>query len=273
MLTPAGGAGEPGPADGSGAHVPSESHGSASRAGAARDEFRWQRRLSPGSTLEIKGVYGDVHAEVAASDEAEVIGVKSAKHSDPGAVELKVLEHADGVTICALYPGGDGAGPNECRPGEEGRMHVHDNDVRINFTVRVPRGVRFVGRTVNGDVEARSLRSNVEAYAVIGNVRISTSGYAQAKTINGSIDASLGTADWLGRLTFQTVNGALTITLPAGVGTEIQASTVNGDIASEFELRRASASGNKNLSGVIGEGGRQLFLKTTNGAIKLRRMT
>jgi hypothetical protein len=36
-------------------------------------------------------------------------------------------------------------------------MNTHNNDVKVEFTVLVPQGVRFVGRSVNGDVEANSL--------------------------------------------------------------------------------------------------------------------
>ena len=54
-------------------------------------------------------------------------------------------------------------GPNVCRPGEEGRMNTRGNDVKVDFTVRVPRRVLFVGRTVNGHIDARSLDERAEA--------------------------------------------------------------------------------------------------------------
>ena len=66
------------------------------------------------------------------------------------------MRHADGVTICAVYPNVDGRAPNTCEPGG-GQMNVRDNDVSVNFTVRVPAGVRFSGNTVNGKVEAHNL--------------------------------------------------------------------------------------------------------------------
>src|SRR5213595_1573860 len=49
------------------------------------------------------------------------------------------------------------------------------DDVRVNFTVRVPAGVRFAGHTVNGEVDAANLSGDVEAHTVNGSIRVSTS--------------------------------------------------------------------------------------------------
>src|SRR2546422_4855498 len=62
-------------------------------------------------------------------------------------------------------------------------MNVRDNDVTVDFTVRVPAGVRFLGKTVNGEVEAAVGSSDVEAITVNGSIRISTTGYAEAQTV------------------------------------------------------------------------------------------
>src|SRR5881409_2479929 len=150
------------------------------RAAAAQDEFHWKGKVAPGKAIEIKGVNGDVRA-VAGSGDVEVTAVKHARRSDPDEVKIAVVEHADGVTICAVYPS-DGRRENTCEAGDHGHMSTHDNDVAVDFTVRVPAGVRFVGRTVNGSVEAAHLASDVEANTVNGGIRISTSGFAQAGT-------------------------------------------------------------------------------------------
>ncbi len=52
---------------------------------------------------------------------------------------------------------------------------------------------------------------------VNGNVEISTSSYASVKTVNGSITARLGRADWQDVLEMKTVNGSITLHLP-GIG-------------------------------------------------------
>jgi len=241
------------------------------RAAAAQDEFHWKGKVAPGKAIEIKGVNGDVRA-VAGSGDVEVTAVKHARRSDPGDMKIEVVQHEDGVTICAVYPS-DGRRENTCEAGDGGHMNVHDNDVTVDFTVRVPADVRFVGTTVNGQVEAANLASDVQANTVNGSIRISTSGYAEAQTVNGSIVASMGRATWTDALDFRTVNGAITLDLPANLSTEVRASTVNGDIVTDFPLMVRGRLGPRSLRGTIGSGGRRLALETVNGSIRLRKST
>lgn len=235
---------------------------------AAQGEFNWKGKIAAGKTIEIKGVNGDINA-VAGSGDVEVTAVKHARRSDPDEVKIEVVPSDEGVTICAVYPS-DGERENTCEAGEHGHMNTHDNDVRVNFTVRVPPGVRFAGHTVNGEVEAANLGGDVEAHTVNGSIRVSTTGTAEASTVNGSITASLGRT-WTDALEFHTVNGGITLDLPAGVSTEVRASTVNGDIETDFPLMVTGRLGPRRVSGTIGNGGRRLALETVNGSIRLRK--
>jgi Toastrack DUF4097 len=199
-------------------------------AGAEQDSFRWQGRVDPGRVIEIKGINGDVDAQSASGGLIEVIAAKEGRRSDPRLVNIQVLEHADGVTICAVYPSDDPNRPNECKPGKGGRNNIRNNDVKVDFAVRVPLGVRFTGRTVNGEVRVESLASDVQAATVNGSVRISTVGHAQA---------------------------------------EIRAETVNGDISTDFPVSVRGSFSRKRIDGTIGRGGRSLVLKTVNGSVRL----
>jgi len=244
--------------------------GGAASAAVAQD-FTWDGRVAPGQAVEIKGINGEVTAGPASGDRVEVTAVKKARRSDPASVQVKVVEHAGGVTICAVYPTPDGKPANECAPGERGHMSVNDNDVNVNFTVRVPAGVRFVGRTVNGGIQADDLTGDVEARTVNGGVRLSTAGQADAETVNGSITASVGQASGDDALTFKTVNGSIAVDLPAAANAELRAATVNGDINTDFPLHGETHLSRRSLSGTIGSGGRPLTLDTVNGSIRIRR--
>src|SRR5262245_61024874 len=107
---------------------------------ASAQDFRWHGAVAQGQAIEIKGVNGDVSAEPSGSNEVEVVAEKRARRDDPAGVQIQTVPHAGGVTICAVYPSRDGARPNECRPGDGGRMNVQNNDVTVHFTVRVPAG-------------------------------------------------------------------------------------------------------------------------------------
>src|SRR2546427_3303764 len=150
------------------------------RAVTAQGEFHWTGKIAPGKSIEIKGVNGDVRA-VAGSGDVEVTAVKHARRSDPDEVKIEVVQHEDGVTICALYPS-DGRRENTCEAGDGGHMNVRDNDVTVDFTVRVPAGVRVLGETGNGEVEAAVGSSDVEATTGNGSIPVSTTGYAEAQT-------------------------------------------------------------------------------------------
>jgi hypothetical protein len=233
-------------------------------------DFHWQGALAAGQTIEIKGVNGSIDASPSTSGQVEVAAERSGRRSDPNEVKIEVVPHAGGVTICAVYPNPDGP-PNECVPGEGGRMRTRNNDVKVSFTVRVPSGVAFTGRTVNGRVEARDLGGDVTAHTVNGSIDVSTTGRAVASTVNGSIRASMGRADWPDDVSFETVNGGITLDLPENVNAEVSARTVNGSISTDFPLTISGRFSNRRLSGTIGNGGRRLELETVNGSIHLRK--
>jgi hypothetical protein len=237
----------------------------------SQDDFRWQGRIAKGSAIEIKGVNGSIRAEGSSGSEVEVVASKQSRRSDPNSVRIQVVEHGNGVTICAVYPSSDSTRPNVCGAGDEGHSSVQNNDVQVEFVVRVPAGVRFRGHTVNGEVEARSLGADVEASTVNGSVHVSTTGYAEASTVNGEIVASLGRADWTEELEFETVNGSITLNLPASTSTLLEAETLNGDITTDFSMTVQGRFSKRHVSGTIGDGGRQLSLKTVNGSIQVRR--
>jgi hypothetical protein len=236
----------------------------------SQSDFRWQGKIAAGKAIEIKGVNGDIRAEATSGEGIEVVATKRARRNDPDEVKIQVIEHGDGVTICAVYPSDNDDRPNECRPGKGGRMNVRNNDVTVHFTVLIPSGVRFVGRTVNGSIEATALSDAVQAFTVNGSIRVSTGGTVEAATVNGSITAAMGSAGWTDTLEFTTVNGSITIDLPLNASTELQAETVNGDISTDFPIAIRGRISPRNLTGTIGSGGRQLDLKTVNGSIRLR---
>jgi hypothetical protein len=249
--------------------VPVLAEAPAKASGAKQEEFHWAGKVAAGAAVEIKGVNGGIVATGATGGGVEVTAIKKGRKSDPAEVKIEVVEHAGGVTICAVYP--SSGGPNECKPGEAGRMSVRDNDVNVEFRVTVPAGVRFVGRTVNGGIEASGITADAEAHTVNGGVELDATGTARAETVNGGITARLGRTDWAGALSLKTVNGGIEMTMPAGLSADVKASTVNGDIQTDFPLTVTGRISRRKLEGTIGSGGRLLELSTVNGGIELRK--
>lgn len=235
------------------------------------NEFRWAGRLQAGQTVEIKGIHGSIHAEPSTGSEVEVTANKQSRRSNTQDVQIRVLQHEAGLTICAVYPSPEGKPANDCTAGQNWSANTRDNDVQVDFRVRIPQGLHFSGRTVNGEIETGLIGGNVWASTVNGSIRLAATGYAEAHTVNGSINAALGAANWNGALDFKTINGEITLDLPSDLSAEVRAETLNGDISTDFPMTVQGRVSRRRLSATIGAGGRELNLKTINGGINLRR--
>lgn len=233
------------------------------------ESFTWSGQIAAGGTIEIKNTNGDVHARPGADSTVRVRALKEGKHDDPASVRIEVLETAQGVTICAVYPDVPGRPANECLPGLAGELSSEGNDVSVTFDIDVPAGRAFVGGTIGGSVEARDLSGYVNAHTIGGDIDVSTSGLAEAITINGDITASIGRVDWDRDLAFRAVAGDVTVRVPAHTNADVLGSTGNGSISTGFSLSITRVGAWQQLRGRLGNGGRRLSITTTSGDIAL----
>jgi DUF4097 and DUF4098 domain-containing protein YvlB len=241
--------------------------------GQVEDTFRWSGTLATGSTIEIRGINGDIEASPGTDSTVEVRATKRGKKSDPREVTIEVVQDVEGVLVCAIYPSRDRDEPNRCRRDGEGSQ-TRDNDVTVDFQVSVPSGARLVAGTVNGGVRATGLSGDVEASTVNGEVAVVTAGTVTARTVNGSIEATTGRPSWTGELQFETVNGSITLRLPDQTRAEVSGKTVNGGIESDFPLTLESNRrwGPQHFEATLGGGGGgTIDLQTVNGSIRLQR--
>jgi hypothetical protein len=227
-------------------------------------EFHWSGKIAPEGVLIIKNVNGDIDAEPAAGDEAEVTAEKSGPKAND--VKIEVDQLPDGVMICAVYPGWFS---HNCRDWHS--SNVGNDRTKVHFTVKVPENVRLHGQNVNGDVTAEHLGRFVRATSVNGSIKVSTKSWVQAETVNGSIDAKMGSADWSGTLSENSVNGSITLELPGDTSTEISFASINGSLQSDFSFSESGKLTSHLIKGTIGNGGRELKLNTVNGEVRLKR--
>jgi len=217
-----------------------------------QEETSWHGWLPSGQVVEVNNIHGNVSAEPASGDEIEVVAIKRGL-SDPGQVLIDVVEHKGGVTICAVYPDVDPGHPFDCRPSRGGGFReattsdaathirwenggggdVKLNDLQVDFVVRLPRRLRFIGRTMDGDVSAHMLEQDVEAHSVRGDVNVD---------------------------------------LSARLGAEVHAESTKGQVSSDFPLSmRCNASHGMLAFGRVGRSHRTLRLSTEAGDIHLER--
>lgn len=234
-------------------------------------DFHWQGNLTAGQTLDVFNTNGEIGANRASGDVARVAGVRGGSDEDHE-LFVEVVEYADGTTICAVYA--KDRAPGRCHRGgvssESGDRH-HGHRAKINFDVQVPHGVLFHALTTNGGVHCVNLESVVEAVTTNGNVEVSTSEWASARTTNGGVHVAMGNAKWSGELKLVSTNGSVDVTLPASAEFKVDAATTNGAIRSDFPITVQGTFGAKTLTGTVGGGGRELKVATTNGTIELKK--
>lgn len=233
--------------------------------------FTWEGRIPDGKWLVLHDINGSIRVEGTMGDKVEVSATKSWRRGDPDDVRITVArfgEASDNVVICALWN-------DEATCDEHGyrssRHSSRDNDVSVEFTVRLPRGVRIEASTVNGGVRVEGATSEVEARTVNGDASaISSGGPVRASTVNGDIDvrmSELGTGD----LNYSTVNGSVTLDFPDALDADVDFATVNGSLRSDYPLTVTGKLNPRRMRATIGNGGRRLKVHTVNGSISLRK--
>lgn len=284
---------------------------------AAQQDFRWSGRLAPGEQISVKGIIGDVRAEPASGGEVTVTAVRRGRNADR--VRVEVVRRAEGVVVCAVYPrddddrgrgwalrqddddddGNGNRSRDEDRGSREprdacnrGSVSVNGEAARVDFTVRVPAGVRVSMATVTGDVYAAGLHSPVRAASVSGSVHVSSDGPVQATSVSGDVEATMGRAAGES-LRFSSVSGDVTLLVPASTDADFSARTLSGSIESDFPLQLGSTDRRRGRDdddddddgrvrvhvrigqeahGRLGRGGTQLRVSTVSGDISLVRV-
>lgn len=233
--------------------------------------FTWSGKIPVDSWIRIKNLNGDV--EVVASEGAtvEVTAEKRWRRGEPKDVRFEVLKDGNNVTICALWDNDR----EESYCDEDSYRHEGSNrrnDVQVYFKVKLPKGVRVDAGTVNGSVDVTGARSRVNAESVNGEVTVSTStGPVSASSVNGAVRVSMEKLEGTDAMSFSSVNGTVSLTLPASFDADLQMSTVNGRVRSDFPITLEGRIDPRRMRGTIGKGGRSVKLSTVNGNIELRK--
>lgn len=242
---------------------------SAGNSGTVPD-FQWKGPLTAGRTVEFQTINGNIQVEQSSDDEVEVTVFKTGSRPDPASVPIAMVWDDDSLVFCAMYPSPSGR-PNRCEAGGIISAQLNNSDLRINYRVRVPAGVNVRARTINGSIEATLPDSTIEANTVNGRILI-TAKEAKASVVNGSIFASFTATDWSGSHELTAVNGTIDVELGASANLTLQASTVFGLITTDFALPVRRWLIGSSLKGTLGSGGAQLGLSTVSGSIHLRRV-
>jgi len=281
------------------AFVASTTLSAQSNRGRSDSVFVWTARIGDGGTLTVRNIVGDITVTEASGDRVEVRAEKKMRgRGDPSEITFDVQESSSGATICTVYRGEsaceDGSFSNTRfsvrytiamprglrlrattgngelsvdRAGSEVDLHTGNGGIRIGETTG-----RVTAATGNGDLEVENARGPVRASTGNGRIFVATTaGPVSATTGNGEIDVRMQSLSSSGDMNFVSGSGAVRITLPSDFNGDIDASTGNGDLRTDFAIRLIGRLDPQHMRGTIGTGGRTIHLQTGNGRLEIRK--
>ena len=248
------------------------------RAHDSPDAFRWEAELEPGTTIHLRTGSGRIDVIPGLSRMARVSGATHwVGRNDP--IRFAWKRDGDEIYLCALRSsrgdcdeGGSSFGDDHSWLDIFSLFKHRSTDAAASFHVELPSAVKVDARTMNGSISLAGVTGGVDARTVNGSINIShVSGPIEAKATNGSIAATVDSLGDDDPVVLEGVNGSMTAVLPADLEADVQLSTVNGGIRSDFAVTTEGQLSKHRLRGQIGSSSRDVVLKTVNGNVALLR--
>lgn len=270
--------------------------------------YTWRGAMPSNALLTIRNFNGPIDVRAATGSTAEVRAEKRTSRGG-GSIEDVAFEIQKGgsgdVTICATLRSNNPCDDSRYNHNDDDRDGWRRN-VTVAMTVLLPKGAQLRVATgngavtverVGGDVQASTGNGRVRVDGTEGSVRVSTGngdvdvhdakasvrvstgngrvnvttadGPVEARTGNGDIDVSMTSLKSRDDMTFSTGSGSVRVTLPSGYNGELDASTGNGELRSDFDLKIQGRMNPRHVRATIGEGGPKLRLATGNGRLEV----
>jgi hypothetical protein len=171
---------------------------------------------------------------------------------------------------------------------EDNEVAVRSGHRPVDLRITVPAASSLWLSTVSGGVvDVEGVTGELELHNTNGPIQVrGARGPVTANTVNGQVAVVLGAGAIPGPMAFSTLNGDVDITLPRGAAVDLRVRTDHGEIYSDFdvalspeETKVETGAGRgkyrvsiaKELTGSIGGGGPEIYLKSFNGDIVLRQ--
>jgi Putative adhesin len=246
------------------------------RAHESRDAFRWEQEVPPGTTIHLRTITGGIEVVPATGQSARIAGTtRWVGRKDP--IRFAWTRDGNDVYVCALW-----SANADCQSGNDsfrGSDHSwldmfslfkrRSTNAVASLRVALPPGVKVDAHTVSGSISMHGATSGITAQTLNGSIDIDKSaGPVEAKGTNGSIEVALDSLAPDDRVVLESVNGSMTAILPPSLEADVQLSTVNGRVKSDFPISTDDIS-NHRLHGQIGKSSREVLLRTVNGNVSL----
>lgn len=247
--------------------------GSVANAALGQD-FNRSYRLSPGGTISIRNVSGDVDVAGHDGDQVTVVGHREGRDRD--VIEVEDLSGPNSVDIRVKYP-------RDC----------NNCEASIRFEVRVPRSSRFTFSPISsasGNIKVANVAGSVKVSTASGNVLVSNvagevnastasgemsvrevAGTVSASTASGNVEVEIARLEGAENMKFSSASGDVNVRLPSSLDAEVTMSTASGQIKTNFplEVREDKYGAGSRAQGRLGSGARLLRISTASGNVSL----
>jgi len=155
--------------------------------------------------------------------------------------------------------------------GPESRRDYHWD---VSFEVFVPRRADLSIETHNGGIAIAEVNGRIDFNATNGGVVLKrVGGTVRGSTTNGGLVVELSGDRWDGEtLDVSTTNGGVVMSVPENYSAHLETGTVNGSISVDFPVT-VQGRINKELAVNLGSGGATVKATTTNGGVRVKRLT
>lgn len=246
-----------------------------------------------------------------AQERPQVVTVPLSRPGDPIQLEIDALtarievvgEDREDAVFEVSVAGGERriitpSGPQAIK-GSSYSFEIDEDDNEISFDAdpradkvtilaRIPRRANVSLSTVNdGEIIVRNIVGNLELSNTNGPVTArDISGSVIAESISAAIDVSFANLDDVNASSFETLNGDISVAIPAGSGAQLHLDSGQGEITSDFEVEVMPTEGtvtrDEGGNGVairienvivarINGGGPVLRLKSLHGDMHIRQ--
>ena len=228
------------------------------------ERFEQTFPLNPNGKVSVSNVNGSITVETWDKPEVKLEWVKNGDSKESlGEVEIKIDARQESFSVQSNYL-------DWKRPGASGRIY---NRLTVEYRLTVPQNaVLDEIETVNGTVSIENASNITKASAVNGEIRATNlRGAATLSTVNGTVEADFNQLQTGSRISLETVNGTVNLTIPSDSNATLKAETVNGKISNDFGLpvRKGQYVG-RDMYGKIGSGDVQIKLESVNGELSVK---
>ena len=231
------------------------------------EKFEQTYPLNAGGRVNLSNVNGSIVVEAWERNEVKLEYTKVADTRERLAdVQVKIESRPDYFSAETDYDNWKGK--------NSGDRWKNGGKLNVEFRLMVPRGaVLNEIETVNGSVTVSNFVNITIVSAVNGSVNATNiRGTAKLSTVNGEVKADFDRLETGSKVSLETVNGTVNLTLPSDVNATVRADSLNGNITNDFGLpvRKGKYIG-RDLYGKLGSGDVQVKLESVNGSLAISR--